>query len=129
MSVAYLLQETMNHSGKFLSMIKFIIVSILLVSVYAKAQPTQVTPPATVTINSDAKELAQGYARAASRLSRPPITLATQKEGVVRVLEDVQSIKDSEGVLVVEVGKGLIYLINAKDVIYVTDGSKLNPKT
>lgn len=96
-------------------MIKYLLSGVFLLSI-AQAQ---VNSPdhINVTVESDAKALAQGYARAATRLSRPPITLAVQKEGVVRVLEDVQSVKDSGGVLVVEVGKGLVYLINAKDVI------------
>ena len=110
-------------------MIKYITISALFSVATAMAQPTQVAPSTSVTINTDAKELAQGYARVANKLSRPPITLAMQREGVVRILEDVQSIKDSEGVLVVEVGKGLIYLVNAKDVIYITDGSQLKPKS
>ena len=107
---------------------KYIILSVLLLAISAEAQPTTSAPVASISVTSDAKDLAEGYAKAASRLSRPPITLALQKEGVARIIEDVQSIKASEGVLVIEAGKGLIYLINPRDVVYITDGSKLTPK-
>jgi hypothetical protein len=103
------------------------IISALLASVSMYAQSAANATPVQVTVNSETKDLAQGYARAASKLTRPPVTLAFQKDGVMRILEDVRSIQDSEGILVVEVGKGLIYLINPKDVVYITDGNKVPP--
>jgi hypothetical protein len=76
-------------------------------------------------VESEAKDLANGYALAFSQLSRPPLTLALQKEGVMRVLEDVKSVRATEGVLVVEVGRGLIYVINPNDIVYLTDGPQI----
>jgi hypothetical protein len=76
-------------------------------------------------VESEAKDLANGYALGFSQLSRPPLTLAFQKEGMMRVLEDVKSVRAVEGVLVVEVGRGLIYVINPKDVVYLTDGPQI----
>lgn len=84
--------------------------------------------PVQVSVDSEAKDLARGYAAASSLLSRPPITLAFQKEGALRVLEDVKQVKAVDGVLLVEVGKGLLYVINPKDVVYLTDGAQLAKK-
>jgi hypothetical protein len=84
--------------------------------------------PAQITVASEAKDLANGYALAFSQLSRPPLTLTFQKEGVMRILEDVKTVRAAEGVLVVEVGRGLIYVINAKDVVYLTDGPQIVKK-
>lgn len=78
-----------------------------------------------IVVQSEVKDLARGYALAFSQLSRPPLTLVFQREGQQRVLEDVKGVRAAEGVLVVEVGRGLIYVINAKDVLYLTDGGKL----
>jgi hypothetical protein len=105
---------------------------VLLLSLFASAtfvngQQSSAPPPVNITVQSEAKDLARGYAKASTELSRPPVTLALQKDGVVRVLEDVRQVHDSEGVLVVEVGKGIIYLINPKDVLYITDGYQIAP--
>ncbi len=110
-------------------MLKYLtIVGALFVASGAYAQSSGSTGAVHVTVDSEVKNLAQGYARAAGRLSRPPIKLAFQKEGVTLVLEDVRTVQDVEGVLAVEVSKGFIYLINPKDVVYITDGAKLVPK-
>jgi len=46
----------------------------------------------------------------------------------LRVLEDVKQVRASEGVLVIEVGRGLLYIVNPKDVVYLTDGPQLIKK-
>jgi hypothetical protein len=51
-----------------------------------------------------------------------------QKEGSTRVLEDVRSVRASEGVLIVEVGRGLLYLVNPRDIVWITDGQTTKPK-
>ena len=112
-------------------MIKHLIVSSSLffaVSVGAQIVQAPTVPTVKFTADSETKDLAQGYARAASLLKRLPVTLVFQKEGVVRMIEDVRSIRDSQGILVVEVAKGLTYLVNPKDVVYFTDGLGLEPK-
>lgn len=86
------------------------------------------TAPVQVSVESESKDLAKGYAAAFSQLSRPPLTIAFQKEGILRVLEDVKQVRASEGVLVIEVGRGLLYIVNPKDVVYLTDGPQLIKK-
>jgi hypothetical protein len=73
-----------------------------------------------ITVHSEVKELAQGYAQAYGQLSRW-VNLTYQRDGQKAVLAGVRSIKAVEGVLVVEVGKGALYLINPKDVVSITD--------
>ncbi|MFT3868992.1 MAG: hypothetical protein QM715_11090 [Nibricoccus sp.] len=106
----------------------FILASALVSGAFAQSstRPPQSQPTdKEVAVQSEVKDLARGYALAFSQLSRPPLTLVFQREGQQRVLEDVKAVRAAEGVLVVEVGRGLIYVINAKDVLYLTDGGKL----
>jgi len=79
-------------------------------------------------MDSEVKDLANGYAQAFTLLSRPPLTITFQKEGVLRVLEDVKQVRAAGGVVVVEVGRGLIYVINPKDIVYLTDGPQIIKK-
>lgn len=105
-----------------------ILASVLVSGAYAQSSAHSTQPQQTdkeIVIQSEAKDLARGYALAFSQLSRPPLTLVFQREGQQRVLEDVKAVRAAEGVLVVEVGRGLIYVISAKDVLYLTDGGKL----
>ena len=104
--------------------------TVLATHAFAQSHTQTSAPaaPAQLAVESEAKDLANGYAQAFSQLSRPPLTLAFQKEGVMRVLEDVKSVRAAEGVLVVEVGRGLIYVINPKDVVYLTDGPQIVKK-
>ena len=113
---------------KYLSLV--LLAAVLTTSAFAQSHTQTSAPsaPAQVMVESEAKDLANGYALAFSQLSRPPLTLAFQKEGVMRVLEDVKGVRAAEGVLVIEVGRGLIYVINPKDVVYLTDGPQIIKK-
>lgn len=109
----------------------FVIASVLATGAFAQSSGRSSSAPSgstEVVVQSEAQDLARGYAAAFSQLSRPPLTLVFQKEGSVRVLEDVKTVRAAEGVLVVEVGRGLIYVVNAKDVVYLTDGRPLSTK-
>jgi hypothetical protein len=104
----------------------FLLASVLAGVAHAQSQTAPA--PFHVTVDSEAKELASGYALAFTQLSRPPLSITFQKEGVLRVLEDVKQVRAAGGVLVVEVGRGLIYVINPKDVVYLTDGPQIIKK-
>ncbi|WP_404422882.1 hypothetical protein [Nibricoccus sp. IMCC34717] len=86
----------------------------------ADGQTREVVNEFKITVHSEVKELAQGYAQAYGQLSRW-VNLTYQRDGQKVVLSGVRSIKAVEGVLVVEVGKGALYLINPKDVVAITD--------
>jgi hypothetical protein len=112
---------------KYLSL--FILAAALTTGAFAQTQSaSSSSAPVHVTVDSEAKDLANGYALAFTQLSRPPLTITFQKEGVLRVLEDVKQVRAAGGVLVVEVGRGLIYVINPKDVVYLTDGPQIVKK-
>lgn len=88
----------------------------------AAQSSTEATPtPVNVTVNSEATELARGYAEAFAQIKSLPVHLILQKEGKSYTLTDVKSVKARGGVLVVETGRGLTYLVNAKDVVWITD--------
>jgi len=112
----------MTFPTKYYSLIAFAVG--LVTSAFGQAP----TAPVQVSVESESKDLAKGYAMAFAQLSRPPLTIAFQKEGVLRVLEDVKQVRASEGVLVIEVGRGLLYIVNPKDVVYLTDGPQLIKK-
>lgn len=78
--------------------------------------------PTTINVVTDYEvtELAAAYTQASSNLSRL-VTLVIQRNGQRQSLGGVKSIRAQGAVLVVEVGKGAVYLINPKDVLYVTD--------
>jgi hypothetical protein len=85
------------------------------------------SPEFRVLVSSDSKELAKGFAQAFANVAHSPVSLGFERDGILRVLEDVRGLKDADGVIVVEVGKGLTYILNPRDVVFVTDGSV--PKT
>ena len=106
----------------------FVLAVALVSGAYAQSQSAPAATPVHVTVESESKDLANGYALAFTQLSRPPLTIAFQKEGVLRTLEDVKQVRAAGGALVVEVGRGLIYVINPKDVVYLTDGPQIESK-
>jgi hypothetical protein len=105
-----------------MKLLKLLALLSLISSGSLLAQPSPNSPRVDVSVESEARELSRGYAQAFSSLTRPPITMAVQKGGAIFYLEDVKSLRDSNGVLIAEVGRGMIYLINARDILYVTDG-------
>ena len=116
----------MSTSLKYCSL--FLFATVLAAGAFAQSQSAPASPPIHVTVDSEVKDLANGYALAFTQLSRPPLTMTFQKEGTLRVLEDVKTVRAAGGVLVVEIGRGLIYVINPKDVVYLTDGLQVDPK-
>ena len=91
--------------------------------VAAQSSSEATPPPVNVVVTSEARELAFGYAEAFSQIKSLPVHLILQKEGKSYTLTDVKSVKARGGVLVVETGRSLTYLVNAKDVVWITDVS------
>jgi hypothetical protein len=86
------------------------------------AQNSQTTSLAPVVIESENKLLTRAYVQAFGALVRPPFTLTLQRENITYMLEDVRSVKDVGGLLIVEVGRGFNYVVNPKDIIAISDG-------
>ena len=108
---------------------KTITTLLLLAAVFGarlEAAPAA-SPDVNLTIPSEARELARGYAQAFASLTRTPVTLSFGREGTVHVLADVRGVKDAGGVLIVSLGNGLTYVVSARDVLFMTDGNL--PKT
>jgi hypothetical protein len=78
-------------------------------------------PPVTVRVATEVEELARGYAAAFSSITRTPVYLIHSRDDITTVLVSVKSMKASAGVLIVEVEKGLTYIINPRDVVMITD--------
>jgi hypothetical protein len=102
------------------------LVCFTCVPAFVAAQSTSdsAQPPVNVVVTSEARELALGYAAAFAQIKGIPVHLILQKEGKSYTLIDVKSLKAAGGVLVVETGRGLTYLVNAKDVVWITDVSE-----
>ncbi len=75
-----------------------------------------------VTVASESKDLAKGFEAAFTGMTRPPISLVMIRDGKMFVIEDVGGVKALDGALRVEVGKGLTYIVNPRDVLCITDG-------
>ena len=101
------------------------LVCFTCVPAFVAAQSTSdsAQPPVNVVVTSEARELALGYAAAFAQIKGIPVHLILQKEGKSYTLTDVKSVKARGGVLVVETGRSLTYLVNAKDVVWITDVS------
>ena len=110
----------------------FVFASVLSTGAFAQSQSAPTTSSVHVLVDSEAKELAAGYATAFTQLSRPPLTITLQKEGVLRVLEDVKQVLEPDMTLIVHPNTyhpvaGYIVL---GDVVRVTEtGCKVLTKT
>jgi hypothetical protein len=80
----------------------------------------------TLQLEPESKLLARGYAEAFGALQRP-ITLTMQRYDRLFLLEDVRAVRAIEAILVVEVGRGVNYLVNPRDIVAITDGHALKP--
>jgi hypothetical protein len=89
--------------------------------VFAQGSSSNSQTP-TIVAESESRMLVQSYVRAFGALVRPPFTLTMQRENIRYVLEDVRGVKDSGGLLIVEVGRGFNYIVNPKDIVAISDG-------
>jgi hypothetical protein len=85
--------------------------------------PTVAPPPVNVRVVSEVEELARGYATAFAAMTRSPIHLIHSRDDNTTVLSGIKSVKATGGVLVVENDRGLIYVINPRDVVMITDAT------
>jgi hypothetical protein len=95
----------------------------LAAAVTALGQPAPQNAPAPVNvrIESEAEQLARGYATAFSRITHTPIYLIHSRDDTTTVLVSLRSVKAVAGVLVVQDENGLTYVINPRDVVMITD--------
>jgi hypothetical protein len=117
-----------NTPMKYCSLL--LLASVLATGAFAQSSTSTAPqpPPVNVVVESEARSLAIGYEAAFKQLSRPPLTIVFEKDGTLRVLEDVKQVRAAGGVVLAEVGRGLIYVINPKDIVYLTDGPQIVKK-
>ena len=90
-------------------------------AIAAQATTTAPAPVVNLQERDNLEELARSYARAFTFLKTTPVHIALQREGRTTVLNDIKKLTNAGSVLVVENGKGLIYLINPRDVFWISD--------
>lgn len=104
---------------------------LLLVSTvwsYGATGDTAPAPNVNVSVTSESKELANGYAAAFARFRRVPFHVQLQHEGgKVILIQDVKTATAVGGVLLLETNKGLFYAINPQDVIWSSDAPVEKP--
>lgn len=79
------------------------------------------SPTVNLTTKDPNQELATGFAAAFSAIRNVPVHLAMNRDGKPTVLADVRKVTAVGAVLVIENGKGQIYVINPRDVVWVSD--------
>jgi len=77
----------------------------------------------------EVKALAEGYALAFQKLYQSnTITLVVRRDGKTFTLRDVRKVEAAEGVLIVSIGSlNDKYVFNPRDVLYLTDSSRVPP--
>lgn len=88
---------------------------------FAQTLPSGAQAPVTVRVDSEAEQLARGYAAAFATITRTPVYLVHSRDDNTTILSSIRSVKVSGAVLIVETDKGLIYALNPKDVVMITD--------
>ncbi len=86
--------------------------------------PAEEVSPTVFVDAVEATVLAKGYVRAFPELRRGKGTnIVLRRDGRIFTIVDVRELKAVEGVLVATAGAaGDRYLINPKDVVFITDG-------
>lgn len=105
-----------------------LLASLILLTIAARAEAPRDLPHANVVAPpSEVADLARGYSRAYAALAHSPVTLVFERGGSRQVLTDVRSVKDADGVVIVQLGTGLVWVLNPRDIVYLTDDAP--PKT
>jgi len=100
----------------------FVLPSVVLAQAGQPSAAQAQMPNVSVHMQSDSRDVAAGFEQAFSRITRFPVTVLIQREGLERSIEGVKSVKASNGVLIVEVGKGMVMLLNARDIVCISEG-------
>lgn len=99
---------------------------VLIAALSAGTQIARAEPPVpTVVVEAvEVKSLAAGYARAFSSLrTNGTSNIITRRDGKLFTLVDVRSLDAFDGVLVAVVGRDKdTFVINPKDIVFMTDG-------
>lgn len=103
---------------------KTIIATLLLLAATAAGfgqAASAAAQPVNVRIDSEAEQLARGYAAAFASITHTPVYLIHSRDDTTTVLVSIRSVRAVDGVLVVQDEKNLTYVINPRDVVMITD--------
>ncbi len=101
-----------------------LLVLLILTSAALAAQPAPASSaPAAgaVNIRSEASELAAGFAAAFPAFGSRPVFLVYERAGKTTVIFPVRALEASGGVLLVRLENRSVHVINARDVVALTD--------
>lgn len=100
-----------------------VLASLLLVGPFTPAATTDAPSPVfNVRMKGENEELAEGYAKAFSSLRSVPFHVLLSREvGEPLVIPDIKRVSASGAVLVLETGKGLVYVVRPKDIMWFSD--------
>ena len=94
----------------------------------ATTETAPVSQPVNVTVKSDGQELAAGFATAFTRLRHVPFHVQLQREGGAPIIiNDIKTVSAAGAALLVETNKGLFYVINPRDVVWISDAPVEKP--
>lgn len=88
------------------------------------AQPANapaVPPAGAVMVRSEASELAAGFAAAFPSFGSRPVFLVYERAGKTTVIFPVRALEASGGVVLVRLENRSVHLINARDIVALTD--------
>jgi len=97
---------------------------LLLVCVVSPsfAQRNEPSPtPASVTVRSEAADLATGFAAAFQAFASRPVFLVFERNGKTTVLMAVKSVEAAGGTVVVRLENRVVYVLNPHDIVTISD--------
>ncbi|HEY0946297.1 MAG TPA: hypothetical protein VGD81_13560 [Opitutaceae bacterium] len=82
------------------------------------------SPVFNLRMKGENEELAEGYAKAFSSLRSVPVHVLIGREGgEPTVIADIKRVSASGAVLVLETGRGLVYVVRPKDILWFSDAA------
>lgn len=99
-----------------------LILSLSVAALAASSSPVVQAPASgAVTIRSEASELASGFASAFQAFGSRPVFLVFERAGKTTLLSQVRAVEASGGVILVRLENRSVHVINARDVVSLTD--------
>lgn len=99
----------------------FLLACACLSAALAPAASRAQSSAPSISIPSEAEQLARGFAAAYDEIQRTPVYLVYERAGRTFTISTVRSIRAVGGTLVVVNDKRLTYILNARDVVCLTD--------
>jgi len=103
--------------------IRLSLLLLALTAAVVAAQAPSGNPPAAgaIVVRSEASELATGFAAAFQAFSSRPVFLIYERGGKTTVLSTVRAVEAAGGVILVRLENRSVHVINARDVVALTD--------